>query len=326
MEHKINYHNSEQRYANDSGSVISFGGVVSEVIKEMLTKKTSLKFLKLSNDTIIGKLKHYSNNEFLKEVDEHLKRGISEGKVLIASLVRGDNHSKVIQSKLISLGGKSPQDSENLYASNINYLFKISRRRKDSVYKFSIADAEEVSINLDELVSKTETFANKLINSLGSKDIYLTLTKTYVGLSPYEMYQIIDLRASAVIAFNHSESMLACISYKNNSTGKLEEYSDILGGKHPEKSILVRYVSPDYKHSVTTILTSKNNYYSDEIFDIGNSKVVNVFETFNLNKHLPLKDANSLNPEFGELCNYIKTALKFESSLTATNISHDPLA
>lgn len=321
---KINPYSWEYKYVDGHGNVIPFSMAVDNIVRHMKGTSPKIKFFKLNNFYGLGEPQSYNEKDFTAKADELLNEYGGNGKAFVVSLVKSNDNTKIFSSKVISLGELSLNvDNKRKHGEILRSLD--GAKKFDCLIDFAIADIEEVSVDLKELSNIAEVVANTLINNINTNDIYHTLTKNYIGFNPHKVYPVIDLRASAVIAFNKCEHMLSVIADKRNNSSSLDDYKDILEGNHPEKSILAHFSSPDHTFSTTFTLTSRNGYSTDRVSDISEAHVVNVYEIFDLKNHLGVRDNISLESACERLCDYVKESMKYDSTEPSTAVSSDPL-
>lgn len=321
---KNNPYNSEYRYVDGNSNVIPFLMAIEDIVEHLKGSASVIKFLKLNNFRSLGEAQDYNKNDFMAKRDELLNKYGGNGKAFIVSLVKANDSGNTFSSKVISLGDSVLNSNNKHQYNNLLHVLDTAIRH-DCLLDFAVADIEEVSVNLKKLSNMAELVANTLINNINTNDIYHTLTKNYIGFNPHKVYPVIDLRASAVIAFNQHEHIRSVIVDKRSSSSSFDDYRDILEGKHPEKSILAHFSAPDHTFSTTFTLTARNGYSTDRVSDISKAHVVNVYETFDLKNHLGVRDNISLESACERLCDYVKESMKYVSTEPSTTVSSDPL-
>lgn len=295
MEFKVDHYSDEHHYLGSHGLVVNFTEILVELVDRMDGELNKFSTLKISNIVNIIESSNYTTETYMNTFEEIVKSNKNEGKVILVSLSTKGNDSSWSNYKGFPIGSGELLNPESRRALSVVKLARTVESENLNV-RFSLADTEKITVDLLDLISKSESIANELINSIHSNEIYKVLTKYFVGLNPRIVYNIMDLRASAVMAINVAGSVLAY--FINRTEGQMSDAfsQDAINGKYPNKD------------------------------NDGAIEYLYALETFDINKQLNIRTNSKLNELFEKFYKHLEDAFKFVGAKTPHSISSDPLS
>lgn len=318
MVYEVNPYGDENLYLDNMGMIRTYAQSLTDVVRNIGTPDTKLKFFKLINVIELEGNFHSDDYNIMRETEELIDKYSDSDKVLIISAFNEDKQPKFRTRVAIDFLKEKIVSATHRYKSMMA-VGKISER-ENFTFKFSIADVEPIIIDLEKLTKETEIITSHIINNIKATDIYSILTKSLVGLNPSDTYSIIDIRSSAVIALCKIGKLHP---YFIDRTMKFDEsfINEILEGKHPHLSLLAIYDNPVGRVKYLT-LTRNNGYKNSEGLDESHISYSNIYQRLNVEEHLNLHYNEIVEEVLTHYYERIKEMFKFVQH--KSTISADP--